>query len=315
MWASAGAVSLVLLAVVLSQVDWALFVEILLGALPGFVFLSLILFLMEGVFTSLRFYLLTPGDRHVTACFSLTAWYVVLLVLLPLRLGEVAVVLLMKKYLDQDASPALMNVLVQRLFDLVTLCVVFLACMLFFSSVFESAQLKLLALLCLLLLSWLLTRLDKIIVLPALLLIHSGVPRSSKRRAILRILVQARTWYRHRLTLPRSSMALLLSLGKWLCNLLAFVFLLQALQLPVDFTASLVIAAAYNFLTIVPVQTIGGIGLSEVGLSGLLVFAGLPLAMAASASILVRVVVIFIPFLFWGLVMAIQGSSKNLAHD
>ena len=105
-----------MLAVVLSQVDWALFVEILLGALPGFVFLSLILFLMEGVFTSLRFYLLTPGDRHVTACFSLTAWYVVLLVLLPLRLGEVAVVLLMKKYLDQDASPALMNVFVQSHF-------------------------------------------------------------------------------------------------------------------------------------------------------------------------------------------------------
>ena len=315
MWTSAGAVSLVLLIMVLSQVDWSLFIEILLGTLPAFVVLSIALFLLEGVFTSLRFYLLTPGDRGLAACFSLTAWYVVLLILLPLRLGEVVVVLLLKKYLDQDASPALMNVLVQRLFDLVTLCVVFLACMLFFSSIFESTQLKLLALLCLLGLSWVLTRLDKIIALPAWFLSRHGVPKAGKLRVLLRTLLQARTWYRHRLTLPRSSVALVLSLGKWLCNLLAFVFLLQALQLPVDFSSSLVIAAAYNFLTIVPVQTIGGIGLSEVGLSGLLVFSGLPLVLAASATILVRVVVIMIPFLFWVLVMSVTRFSQAQVYE
>ncbi len=315
MWVSAAAISLILLSLVLSQVDWLLFFEILQQTLIVFVVISVILFLLEGVFTSLRFYVLTPNSPALSSCFQLTAWYVVLLILLPLRLGEVAVIFLMKKHLNQSASPAIMNVLVQRLFDVMTLCVVFLICILMFSSIIESEQITGIAVVCLIALACVLSILDRILAILIGPLLRRRNPQSDTVRKLLRALLQARIWYRHRLTLSKSLIAFFLSLGKWLCNILAFVFLLQALQLPVDFNNSVVIAAAYNFLAIIPLQTIGGIGLSEMGLSGLLIFSGLSLTLAASATILVRVIIILIPFLFWALVMLALSVNKAEKHD
>ncbi len=315
MWGSAAAISLILLSIVLSQVDWHLFTEILQQTLAVFVITSVVLFLLEGVFTSLRFYVLTPNDPRLSSCFQLTAWYVVLLILLPLRLGEVAVIFLMKKHLNQNTSPAIMNVLVQRLFDVMTLCVIFLICILMFSSIFESKEITVIAAACLLALALILTILDKILAFLISPLLERKNSQNSILTKLLRALLQARIWYRHRLTLSKTLIALLLSLGKWLCNILGFVFLLEALQLPVDFTNSVVIAAAYNFLAIIPLQTIGGIGLSEMGLSGLLIFSGLSLSLAASSAILVRVVIIIIPFLFWALVMLASLPRKAKAHE
>ena len=74
------------------QTDWKTIIDIWEGITWMLVFVGLILLLMEGVCTSYRMYLYIPGKTKLTSCFRVTAWHVLMLVLLPARLGEVAAI-------------------------------------------------------------------------------------------------------------------------------------------------------------------------------------------------------------------------------
>ena len=312
-WFSATAISLVLLAAVISQVDWHLAGEIALKASPVFLAFSFFIFLAEGVFTTLRIYLLTPNHPGLTACFKVTAWYVVFLILLPARLGEVAAILLLKQHLNQNTSPALMNILVQRLFDIIILGSIFLITVAALSPIADSHQYNIIAITVVTVVSIMLIWFDRLLAIPVKLIIYKKARLKNKwLRHITRMLLQARTWHRHRLTPSKSIYTILLTIGKWGCNLGGFVFLLKALQLPLTISNSVMLGAAYNFLSIIPIQTIGGFGISEAGLTSLLLLSGLSLTLAASATILVRLVIIIMPFAFWCIVMgSISLISKR----
>ncbi|MGR8920168.1 MAG: lysylphosphatidylglycerol synthase domain-containing protein, partial [Gammaproteobacteria bacterium] len=94
-----------------------------------------------------------------------------------------------------------------------------------------------------------------------------------------------------------------LSLTKWLFNLAAIGTVLLA-QLPaVPLPAALVVAAVFNLATVVPVQTIGGIGLGELGFAAALGFYGYDLATAAAAALVLRAVLLAAPLVFFVLVV------------
>lgn len=235
----------------------------------------------------------------------MTAWYVVFLILLPARLGEVAAVLLLKQYLNQNTSPALMNILVQRLFDVIILGSIFLITVIALSPITVSHQYNFIAIIIVTVVFIMLIWFDRLLAIPIKFIIYKKTRLENKwLRHITRMLLQARIWHRHRLTTLKSINTILLTIGKWTCNLGGFVFLLKALQLPLTTSNSVIIGAAYNFLAIIPVQTIGGFGISEAGLTGLLLLSGISLTLAASATILVRLFIIVMPFAFWCIVMA-----------
>ncbi len=315
-WISATVISLILLAMVFSQVDWTLATEIILKTSPVFLLSCLVLFLAEGVFTTLRFYLLTPNQTSMSSCFKVTAWYVVFLILLPIRLGEIAVILLLKKYLNQNTSPALMNILVQRLFDIIILSSIFLITAITMTPFSDSNHLNIIATTIIAIVSIMLIWFDRLLAIPIkLILLKNGYIESKWLHQVLRMLLQARIWHRHRLTPIKSIQTIILTFLKWACNLGGFVFLMKALQLPLVTSNSVILGAAYNFLAIIPVQTIGGFGISEVGLTSLLLLAGMSLTLAASATIVVRFVIIIVPFIFWGIVLStIKLMSKRVIN-
>jgi hypothetical protein len=316
-WASATVISLILLSLVISQVDWDLTIEILLKSSPVFLLFSMIFFLAEGVFTTLRFYLLTPNKPMISSCFKVTAWYVVFLVLLPARLGEVIVILLLKQHLNQNTSPALMNVLVQRLFDVIILSSIFLITALTLTPFSDSSYLNIIAIVIITLVSMILFWLDNFLMISAKLIIRKHTrPKNKWLRHALRMILQARIWHRHRLTTSKSIQTILLTVFKWVCNLGGFALLMKALQLPLAISNSVVLGAAYNFLAIIPLQTIGGFGISEAGLTSLLLLSGMSLTLAASATIIVRLIIITVPLLFWCIVMSsIKLMTKQEIND
>ena len=105
----------------------------------------------------------------------------------------------------------------------------------------------------------------------------------------------------------------LLTLGKWICILGGFVLLARGLMLGLDVAEGVTAAAAYNFLAVLPLQTVGGFGLGEAGLTGVLVVFGLPLGLAAGASVVMRLTLIAVPVAFWVVVMSTRSLRGHRA--
>lgn len=307
-WLCAGVVSLALLTLVLLQVDFSV-VEVMVRNLVWPVFLAAFLFLtLEGIFTALRIWLFAARKPCLSQALKANAWYVVLLVLLPARLGEVAAIAVFERYLRQSYGAAAMSIVVQRIYDVIILGVFFLVALIGLSEAFDKAFLYGACFMLIAIAVFGLYKMELFLTLAVLLFEgkKKGVLRSAKR-----FLLQARIWSRHIFKKNHIGIALITTALKWFCNLGALVCLFFAINLDLSFFEAVASSAAYNFLAIVPLQTIGGIGVGEAGLALILVATGMSTSVAASASILLRLAIIVFPFIFWAMVMGGCMSKKE----
>lgn len=304
LWGLAIGGSLALLLGVLLQVDWHAAASMLRLAAWPFVLGALALLMVEGIVTALRIGVFTPSRPGFATCLKVNAHYVLLLMLLPARLGEMGAVLLFRRYFRQGAGAALMSVLSQRLFDLAILGSLFMLLGLSLASLLTFFQTAFLAAGLLVCLPLGLFYLDRPLAAAAIALRRKHGPRPSGfRHHVLRLLLQARIWHRHGLNRRTLLYGIALTATKWACNLSSLALLFFAIHLALTPLESAWVASAYNLLAVLPIQTVGGIGLGEAGLAGLLAINGLPLGLAVGASLLVRLVLIAAPFLFWALAM------------
>jgi uncharacterized membrane protein YbhN (UPF0104 family) len=289
----------VLLALVVSQLDWATFRAVSSRIDRLFVALAVLLLLLEGVITALRIRFFTGMCATVSSALTANAWYSLLLIILPARLGEVAAILIFEHHFGQKFGAAAMSIVSQRLFDLVILSTFFCLCLSSLTGLIDTTPMFLLAGLVggggLLVLF----NLENCLTLVA----RTPIAEKPKLRAVYRLILQARMWVRHIMPHHRTGVAVLLTLAKWVCNLGGIALLLFAVKLDLSLVDSFVVAAAYNFLAIAPLQTVGGIGVGEVGLMLLLRAFSVDLPIAAAVSILVRLVLLLAPLLFWLLIM------------
>lgn len=304
LWLLAAAVSLALLFAVLWQVDWAAVSEMTRTASLPAVGVAFLCMTVAGLLTASRIQLFTPNRPDFATCLKVTAHYSVLLVLLPARLGEVGAVLLFRRYFRQRAGAAILSVITQRLFDLAVVGAIFLLSGVMVLRLSTAIEAYALAALLVTLLPLGLFYLDRPLGGLARFLLRETRPKTRLRTRFVRLLLQARIWHRHGLSRRTLVYGIGLTAARWVFNLTGMALLFHALHLGLAPEASLWAATAYNLLAVIPVQTIGGIGVSEAGLAGLLVLLGKPLALAAGASILIRVALVLTPFLFWLLVLA-----------
>lgn len=304
-WLLAILISAGLLLIVITQVDGRAMLETAKNADPWLLVGALLLLQIEGISTALRLRTFTearalPTTQPAARYLQITADYVVLLAVLPARLGEVAGIGLLCRGTGLRAGTATVNLLVQRLFDVAVLAATFVLGTVFLRSHWTSpigAGLGIALVVALvaalrwlwLPLGWLTTALRKFV----------DDRRGNRMRRLTRMLLEARSWHRRGLDVARVRAGLAWTLSKWTAHLMAFALVLHALQLPVTLAESLLLGAAFNCLSVVPLQTIGGIGIGEAGLAGLLVLQGQTVATAASAAILVRAVLLIAPPLFW----------------
>ena len=305
LWLVASVTSAILLGGVFYVIDWQTATTMWDGV-DWTMFAFGMLFLgAEGLFTTWRIGLLTPGNHALRELLRVTAWYVLLLVALPARLGEVAAVVLFNRYLSQSTGPACANILVQRLFDLSVLSAVFLLSLLLLGQMATQIQLLLFAGLVVVALAGVLWRLDVILSIAATIIVLTMKRYPiAQGKVALRWVLQARRWLKQELDRAAALTAAALTVGKWGCNLTGVALLLMALHLPLTLAECLWLGAAYNFLAAIPLQTVGGFGIAESGLTGLLALLDQPIPTAAAASILLRLGLISVPVLFWAAVMA-----------
>ena len=258
--------------------------------------IAFVFLVLEGVATALRLWLFAQKKPCLSEALKANAWYVLLLVVLPARLGEVAAVVVLQRYLGQRYGAAASSIIAQRLYDVVVLSTIFLIALLGLGDFVERDVLAIGAFVLIAFSLFVLVRLDLFLTWAALIL--KKAPKN-----IYHMILQARTYSRHSLNKRDIPLALFFTILKWISNLGALVFLFMALYLGLGLFENLTIAAAYNFLAIIPLQTIGGIGVGEAGLTLLLVGVGLTTGVAAGASLMIRFVILIFPFIFWVMVM------------
>lgn len=316
-WSVAITASVILLGIVLFQLDLASLHIVVGGLVLPLVLVSLLLLLAEGVVTAARLSLMANTHQPFFRALQANAWYSVLVVVVPARLGEIAAVLVMEKYLLQKPAPAFMSIVVQRLFDLVMLGTLFLLVLTAVAAQLPPGVSGLVAgaVICMAILT--IYRMEAMLTLAARWLIGTRLPISKPlRHKLLRLVLQGRSWRRHLSTAGLFSAVFALTVAKWLVTAGAIGALLVALYAPLGWYSAVVAAVAYCFMAAVPVHTIGGIGLGEAGLVFLLSGMEVPVGVAAAMSLFVRLVLILFPALFFCLVLvyaAVFGRGQQQA--
>lgn len=320
-WLIAILISAGLLVIVVTQVDGQRMLDTARSANPWLLLVALLCLQAEGVSTAMRLRVFTEARMDWASApplwryLQITADYVVLLAVLPARLGEVAGIGLLCRGTGLKAGTATINLVVQRLFDLTVLAVVFVFGAVTLDRAWTSplgAGLggALIVALCVAL-RWLWLPLGWTSQL--LLRLRRPERPQPRLRKIVRVLLEARSWHRRGLDSHRVRIGLAWTITKWTTHLTAFALVLHALHLPVSLSEAMLLGAAFNCLSVVPLQTIGGIGIGEAGLAGLLVLQGQTIETAAGAAILIRLVLLAAPPLFWVWVRLLVAARTSKA--
>ena len=308
-WAVAGGVSLVLLCVVAAQLDGSSLAAMdeiswpLAGA-------GVALFAAESLFGAVRMHLIADESGGFPTAMRVTAWHAIWLIALPMRLGEVAWVVAMRRAYGWNVATAVACAVVQRLLDMVIVAACLLVTIPTTLGLYEDGPLAFFALagaVCLLALIGLMT-LHVWLRLAAKLLLCTGRPQGRRRR-VLRQLNQARHWIedvRHRRVMLRCLVPTVLI---WTAVLTAYWTLGQAVGLDIALVELGFAAAGSNLIAALPVQSIGGFGLLEAGFTGIVAWFGAPAGTAALAALAVRLASMAAAGLFW-LIAAVPTKQR-----
>ncbi len=298
-WALAATVSLALFGVVATRLDAASLAAAAASFSWPLVAAGSALLVAAHLFGALRTHLIAERGPFTTAI-RVTAWHAVWLIALPMRLGEVAWVVAMRKAYGWNPATAVVCALVQRLLDLAVIAAfLLLATPAVLGLGRDGAPLiaAAAATACGLALAGAVT-LRVWLRLIARLVIATGRPRGWRLR-VLHHLRQGRRWLEsvhHRRIMRLCLMPTALS---WLAVFGGHWLLCQAIGLQVAVAELLFAAAGSNLITALPVQSIGGFGLMEVGFTGILAWFGSPADTAAVAALTIRFATWVGTGLFW----------------
>jgi uncharacterized membrane protein YbhN (UPF0104 family) len=300
--------SAVLLALVIAQVDWRTARALVSHIDYRWIVLGLSLLLVEGVVTAVRLHIMARPAVRFRACIIATAWYVLLLISLPARLGEVAGVAVIVRHMGQRPGTAAASLLFQRVCDVIVLAALLaLVCTVVLSGPQSRMAFIFIALVIAVLIA--------VMVLFEQLLALCVRPLLSRRRKtwprrILRLCLQARGVRRHHL--DRRLMLRLggLSVLKSLVNLTGIACVVAAVVPSLAAPTAVGLGIVYNLAAVIPIQTVGGFGLSEAVLLGSFKWLGYSLAAGAPLALAIRLALICAPLAFWLLTIGVAALSS-----
>ena len=298
-WIAGATVTALLLLLVVSRIAPQSFVDLPARLALGPLLLGFGFLLLESVFAALRLHVLALPRRDARAAYEVTAWHALWLLALPARLGDVAWVLLMRSRYAWRSGAALGCALFQRLLDL-GVVLVFVAVGLPAVPGVPGGPYRLAGVLA-----------TGAVVAVAVLalegwttwlagLLRRGVhrPRGWRRR-LFRTLMHARVWSRHVRSRGLRLLALTLTAASGGALAAAYLCVLRALGIELGGAQALFLVGATQLVVAIPIQSVGGLGVFEAGLAGLLVLLGHAPGDAAMAALLLRAVSVSVMLTFW----------------
>jgi uncharacterized membrane protein YbhN (UPF0104 family) len=315
LWLVSIASSLILLGVVVAQVDWRAARTLVVNIDYSWVVCGVALLTLEGLITAARFRLLARTAASYGDCLRATAWYVLMLIGLPARLGEIAGIGLIVRYMRERAGAAAANLLFQRVFDMIVLMLMLaVVCIVAFGDVGTLPIFGLTVVVTVILVALLIYLEDllAIVVRPLLARRQEKWPRRC-----LRVALQARMVRRHHMDRERTLKLAGYTVLKWITNLTAIGCIVLAVVPALSSLTALGIGIVYNLSAVIPIQTVGGFGISEAVLLGSFSWLGYSLEVGAPIAITIRMALICAPILFWLAVMlaVIIASPRSSKYE
>ena len=128
-------------------------------------------------------------------------------------------------------------------------------------------------------------------------------------------MLRVRIWYRHRLERKQVVLSFIVIVLRWVTILAAVAIVISALAAPVSASDSFLLANAYVYFGIVPLQSVGGFGSGEAGLAWMLTHYGVPLAKASAIGLLLRLLINLVHVSLWAWVLGLLWLLERAARD
>ncbi|MCC6709469.1 MAG: flippase-like domain-containing protein [Gammaproteobacteria bacterium] len=238
--------------------------------------------------------------------YRVVAWHMMMSSVLPARLGDVGLMVCMHRWLAQPPARAVFVTLYHRLQDFIIVSLMLLLSLLVARTQLGGVPVLVAALLILLMMGVVCGNLGRLLgVLAALVLRLQRRFHHRWLRQVLTQVLHVRIWYRHRLTRRQVLWSFVVIVLRWVTILAALTLVIRSLATQVSAGDSFLLANAYVYFGIVPVQSIGGFGSGEAGLAWMLTHYGVPLAHASAVGLLLRLSINLVHMVLWALVVAL----------
>lgn len=312
-WLVSGCVSLVLIVVLLLPADGGAIVRLLGQLDPIHLSGAVILLAMTNVFHAERLAVLI-GDRVATDWWSrmaLTLRYGLYVAVLPARLGEVAYVLRLRRDLGLRPSEGIALTAQQRLLDIVVLGSLTVVTGAALASPDRSG-----APIVLLGVGLATSAAMTVFHLPALLGVLIRVLRSCawvdtpRWRAFLVGTIRGRRWMRATGQRADVSRLAAFTVAEWAANIAAIALVVAAAGVRLSVVAFVTVAVAVVLSSALPLQAVGGIGVAELAMTGILLSFGVELDVAVTSALVMRSLLLGVPLLLWTATLLRQDEER-----
>ena len=238
--------------------------------------------------------------------YRVVAWHMLLSSILPARLGDLGWMYCMHVWLAQPLARAVFVSIYHRLQDFIVISVMLMLSLAIVRSHIGGTPLLIVSLLVLLVVGVVCASLAQLLgVLAAIVLkLQRRFHRPWLRQALEHVL-RVRIWYRHRLERKQVLLSFVVIVLRWVTILAAVAIVISALAGPVSAGDSFLLANAYVYFGIVPLQSVGGFGSGEAGLAWMLTHYGVPLAKASAVGLLLRLLINLVHVSLWAWVLGL----------
>jgi uncharacterized protein (TIRG00374 family) len=238
--------------------------------------------------------------------FDVGACHAIALCILPLRLGDALYPFLVKNFLNKSLASSIHNLIVLRVYDFVSAAMLFISLLIFSVMLPEASNVAYLMLMVTVLLSHaLLKNLDKILMY--LVSVASKYKLVKIQKKIESVLIEINE-NASKISGKNHSYLFAFSLFRWVLSGLLLLYICRALNIEFQFEQTLYLTTGMNMAFIIPLQTVGGIGLLESVLAFLLSLLGLSIEEASVTAISIRFLWFLMPFILG----AIWFSGRKL---
>ena len=301
-WVVGGSLSVLILGWLLSFADISSFRQFAHAFDTGFAF-AMVAATAAGYFAGawrLNLLVQTIVPAQFGKDMAVTVSHRFFLAVLPARLGEIAYVILLKRHYNISFGLGAATLIVSRVYDVIVVAIAFLIGIVGSIETSESRP-HLIAIsigmvsICVAIIVFA----PKSLTLLAAICYSGFLPRARWVRKFQRSVLIARRWVRSELS-PKLHFYLLISTTiRWMLDFIAVYFAFTCIGVSLSALGVMFLAGGMNLIGGLPIQTIGGFGLLEAGMTGLLMLLGFERGSAVSAAVISRLAMFLIPVLFW----------------
>lgn len=241
-------------------------------------------------------YFFKINDREsFNSSFDIGASHAITLCILPLRLGDAVYPFLVKKFLNKSLASSVHNLLVLRIYDFVSAAMLFIALLVYSVTLPDVSYLAYILLFMTVMISYvLLKKINKILVFAISVASRFNL---EKIQVKIKFVLDEFNNNSTQLSGKNHSYLFAFSFIRWLLSGLMLLYICYALNLEFQFEQTLYLTTGMNMAFIIPLQTIGGIGLLESVLAFLLSLLGHSIEQASTTAISIRLLWFLMPFI------------------